>query len=161
MVDVNIPKLISINEQYHSIDEYYQTYLENTSFIALVKTLSDSKSENKLKQMGVALVCEYLRNVGYDVPKPDRHIRRILGRDILGCSDKEIVPEYEVFDIISTIATDLNKSSAEVDYILWSYCANGYGEICTKENPKCSKCVAREKCEYEAKIIFKNERESL
>lgn len=153
LLEVNIPKLMFICEQYHSIDEYYQTYIEtDRSLKSLITTLSEIDSKNKLKQMDTALVCEYLRNVGYDVPKPDRHIRRILGRDILGCSDKEIVPVYEVFDIISAISTDMNKSSAEVDYILWSYCADGYGEICTKKNPKCSKCIASEKCEYGGKM---------
>lgn len=148
LLEVNIPKLIAIEEQYSSIDTYYQTYIENDiSLKSLVKSLSDSKSNNKMQQMDVALNCEYLRNVGYDISKPDRHIRRILGRNILGCSEKEIVPVYEAFDIISEIATDMNKSSAEVDYILWSYCADGYGEICTKKNPKCSKCVASERCE--------------
>jgi hypothetical protein len=34
--------------------------------------------------MCVALLCEYLKNVGIDVVKPDVHIKRILGCERLG-----------------------------------------------------------------------------
>ena len=79
---------------YDSVDNYYQQYIDRDNErkglvapgISLIKTLSQQDSLNKLKQMDVALVCEYLKNVGYDFPKPDTHIRRILGRDILGFS---------------------------------------------------------------------------
>lgn len=33
-------------------------------------------------------------------------------------------------------------------YILWSYCANGYGEICSLKNPKCQSCVAKQICKF-------------
>lgn len=102
----------------------------------------------KFAQLGEALTAEYLRNVGYDIAKPDRHICRILGSDILGCSDKKVVPIYEAFDIVAAIANALEKDTAEVDYILWSYCASGYGEICTLKNPKCQYCVAKQICKF-------------
>lgn len=99
--------------------------------------------------MGEALTAEYLRNVGYDISKPDRHIRRILGSKYLGCSECEIVPIFEAFDIVAEIAEELNKSVAEVDYILWSYCAKDYGEICTKNKPKCDICAIKCYCNKE------------
>ena len=49
-------------------------------------------------------------------------------------------------NIIDEIAKELHKCSAEIDFILWSYCAKGYGEICTKRNPKCNLCVAKKNC---------------
>ena len=132
------------------IDSYYDNFIQkDKTLIALVKTLSDVASKDKMVQMGVALVCEYLRNVGYDIPKPDRHILRILGSGTLAFSSNKNVAPFEVFDIISKIAIQLNKSVAEVDYILWSYCANGYGEICTVLKPKCNICVAKKHCEKE------------
>ena len=76
--------------------------------------------------MGIPLVCEYLRNVGYDIPKPDRHICRILGSAHLALSDKKEVPPFEAFDIVVKLAELTGKPTAEVDYILWSYCADGY-----------------------------------
>ena len=146
LVGTNIGKLQQLDEQYGGIDVYYHQFVEkDPSFKTLVKSLSSPKSKDKMAQMGVALVCEYLRNVGYDIPKPDRHVRRILGSERLGCSEHKIVPEFDVFDIIAELAEELGKPVAEVDYILWSYCAKGYGEICTAK-PKCEQCVVRGIC---------------
>lgn len=147
LVSQNIYKLIKYEKEYGSIDSYYKKFIEQDKTLKiLVEQLADSKSENKFEEMAEALVAEYLKNVGYDIAKPDRHIRRILGSKILGCSEYEEVPVYEAFDIVAEIAQEINKPVAEVDYILWSYCANGYGEICTSKNPKCDKCVAKSVC---------------
>lgn len=147
LLKANIPKLLAIEEQHGSIDNFYQHFINaDPSLNTLVLVLSEKNSKYNLSQMGEALTAEYLRNVGYDISKPDRHIRRILGSKYLGCSESEFVPIYEVFDIVAEIAEELNKSVAEVDYTLWSYCANGYGEICTKNKPKCENCVAKEYC---------------
>lgn len=147
LLSVNIPKLLQWEKEYGTVDTYYQKYIqEDASLKLLVKTLSDSKSKNKLAQMEIALVSEYLRNVGYDIPKPDRHTRRILGNEILGLSEKQIAEPFEVFDILQDVAEKMGKSVAEVDYILWSYCANGYGEICTVNQPKCGECVVKGYC---------------
>ena len=81
-----------------------------------------------------------------------RHIRRILGSKILGCSKYETVPIYEAMDIIQSIAEQMGKHCAEVDYLLWMYCANGYGEVCTVRNPKCDICVIRNICNSERTI---------
>lgn len=137
LINANIEKLLALEKEYGSIDNFYQSIIMKT----LVKELSAAGKPHKFTQLGEALTAEYLRNVGYDIAKPDRHICRILGSDILGCSDKKVVPIYEAFDIVAAIANALEKNTAEVDYILWSYCANGYGEICTAKNPKCDKCV--------------------
>lgn len=147
LIDVNINRLVEIEKQHESIDDFYQRLLQvDRTYKVLLTTLSDTNSPYKLNQMGEALVTEYLKNVGYDICKPDRHICRILGCDVLGCSDEKEVPIYEALDIVSAIADELHKPIAEVDYILWSYCANGYGEICTVNKPKCDKCVVREYC---------------
>ena len=54
--------------------------------IKLIQLLAEGKSKDysdaakyKLKEMGVALVCEYLKGFGVNVVKPDTHVRRILG----------------------------------------------------------------------------------
>lgn len=147
LVSQNITKLISLEQEYGSIDFYYQKFVDKDNTLKiLVKQLADPQSEDKLAEMAEALVAEYLKNVGYDIAKPDRHIRRILGSKILGCSECEEVPVYEAFDIVTEIAQEMNRSVAEVDYIIWSYCADGYGEICTVNKPKCDKCVAKKSC---------------
>lgn len=148
LLSVNIPKLLKLEKEYGTVDSYYDNFIQKDKTLkALVKTLSDVESKDKMAQMGIALVCEYLRNVGYDIPKPDRHIRRILGSNTLAFSSNTTASPFDVFDIISEVAVWLNKSLAEVDYILWSYCANGYGGVCTVAKPKCDICVAKKYCE--------------
>lgn len=147
LLEDNIPKLLALEKQNRSIDIFYHHFIKaDSSLKTLVLVLSEKNSKFHFSQMGEALTAEYLRNVGYNISKPDRHIRRILGSKHLGCSESEFVPIYEAFDIVAEIASELNKPVAEVDYILWSYCANGYGEICTKNKPKCKNCVAKEYC---------------
>ncbi|MDE7361108.1 MAG: hypothetical protein K2N38_04170 [Oscillospiraceae bacterium] len=147
LIEVNIKIFQRLENQYESIDNFYRNFIEiDGSLKTLVLVLSAQNSPFKMSQMGEALTAEYLRNVGYDLAKPDRHIRRILGSKILGCSDKETVPIYETFDIVADIAVKMNKPTAEVDYILWSYCASGFGEICLKAAPKCELCVAKSHC---------------
>ena len=150
LIHTNIPKLIQIEQEHGSVDAFYQEYIGGDSTLkSLVKALSAENSDYKLAQMGEPLTAEYLKNVGYDIAKPDRHIRRILGSTALGCSNHEIVPIFEAFDIVAALAKELNRPAAEVDYVLWSYCANGYGEICTAKNPKCAICVANNCCNHQ------------
>lgn len=147
LINNNIPKLIQLEKEYGSVDTYYQKFIDEDSTLkSLVKTLSEPNSKDKLGEMAEALVAEYFKNIGHSIAKPDRHICRILSSDYLACSDKETVPIYEAINIVSAIAKKLNKSAAEVDYILWSYCAKGYGEICTKDNAKCNLCAIRGYC---------------
>ena len=149
LIHTNIPKLIQLEKQYGSVDVFYQKYINKDSTLkTLVKALSAENSDCKLAQMGEALVAEYLKNVGYDIAKPDRHIRRILGSKALGCSAYETVPIFEAFDIVAALAKEMNRPAAQVGYILWSYCANGYGEICAIKNPKCDICVANNCCNH-------------
>mgnify|MGYP004619445801 FL=1 len=153
LVKENIGKLLSIEEKYGSVDNFYQSLADkNDNLKTLVRELATAGKPYKLAQLGEALTAEYLKNVGYDIGKPDRHIRRILGSEYLGCSKHQDVPPYEAIDIIADIAKRLNKPAAEVDYILWAYCANGYGEVCTKGKPKCMElCVAEPFCNYKDK----------
>lgn len=148
LVDTNIGKMLKLQKKYNSIDQYYRKFIElDSSMKLLIRNLSCSCSEDKYVQMGTALTAEYLRNSGYDLAKPDRHIRRILGNRYLGCSEQEKIPEYEAFDLVHDLAKCMGrKTTAEVDYILWSYCADGYGAVCTEEQQNCKICVAQEIC---------------
>lgn len=143
----NIPKLLMIEKEYGTVDTYYQKFIEiDQTLKTLITALSASDSKDKMVQMDIALVCEYLRNVGYDIPKPDRHICRILGSEYLAFSSEPTVPFMEAFDLVAELAKKTGKPVAEVDYILWSYCADGYGAVCTKREPKCEECVIKIYC---------------
>lgn len=147
LIHTNIQKLIGFQENSGSIDAYYQRFIEEDStYQTLITNLSRADSKDKFAEMGEALTAEYLRNVGYDMSKPDRHICRILGANHLGCSDCETVPVFEAMEIVKQLALLCDRRIAEVDYILWSYCAAGYGEICTSQRPMCWVCAASDFC---------------
>ena len=99
--------------------------------------LSDMNSEYKLHEMGVALVCEYLKGVGIPLVKPDRHVCRIIGR--LGFSKTIPAGEIETLRICDEIAKHLNMSHALVDTILWQYGVEEKCGICGDE-PDCARC---------------------
>lgn len=89
----NIPKLLKFEKEYGSIDNYYNTFVEkDTSLKSLVSNLADGKSEDKMTQMAVSLVAEYLRNVGYDIANPNTYMKNVLGCNGLGFSEKKKFP---------------------------------------------------------------------
>lgn len=110
-------------------------YFTKTPLAKVIKDLSEGKY--KLKGMGVALVCEYIKGIGIDVIKPDVHLRRILGR--LGYSKKENASVGEALEISQSISESLGLSLRELDTILWQYCTDGKFNICGND-PKCGKC---------------------
>jgi hypothetical protein len=127
----NIEQLQKIEKQYDNIEAFYSKIKSEFSYNELVSMLS-SKGDYKLEQMGIPLVSEYLRNMGHDIPKPDRHTKRILGKKILGYSNRDNAQDFEVFAIIKDFADKIGKTQVYIDYLLWAYCANKYGEICTQ-----------------------------
>ncbi len=70
--------------------------------------LSESGSKYKLNQMSVALVCEYIRNVGADTDteKPDEHMMRMIGSERLGVSKKKNASSYEVINEFYRVASE-------------------------------------------------------
>ena len=135
----NIETFEKIEQDYGSLEKF----ITHTTPVNIIKLLADSKSSYKLKYSGVALVCEYLRNVGIDVIKPDVHIKRILGAERLsivkGKSDYAVIAECK------ELSDEIGISQVKMDYLLWNYCSKGYGEVCTAK-PKCENCVIREYC---------------
>ena len=75
---VNIETFKRIEKDFSGIEKFITCH----SPINAIKLLADSNSTYKLKYSGVALVCEYLRNMGIDIIKPDVHLKRILATDI-------------------------------------------------------------------------------
>ncbi len=135
----NIATLEKIENIYGSMDNFYNSY----SAATIAKMLSGGKY--KLKYIGYALAWEFLRNVGVDGAKPDLHMCRILSNNRLGYSNRDIATEDEVIKIIDRISANTGYSKALIDILLWSYCAEGYGAVCTA-SPKCNKCVIGEYC---------------
>ena len=120
-------------------------FVTSESANKIVEQLSDSKSKYKLRQVGAALAWEYLRNVGIDGAKLDTHLRRFFGNDRIGNTKYAPAKESEVIAIVSQLSEQTGLSMAAIDNLIWSYCAEGFGEICTV-NPKCDKCIIKEFC---------------
>lgn len=100
----------------------------------------------KLKGVGKAICCEFFNNIGVDEFKPDVHTTRFfnrvdLDRTRLAVSQK---PD-DVRAIGIKIAETLQQPRKFVDSHIWCFCAEGEGEICTEDDPKCGSCSLKTK----------------
>lgn len=112
----------------------------------IVERLSASRSAYKLHQVGAALAWEYLRNVGIDGAKPDTHLRRFFGGDRVGNAKHSPASEQEVISIVSELSKETGLSMAAIDNLVWSYCSDGFGEVCTA-TPHCKECAIKKFCQ--------------
>lgn len=136
----NIETLERIVRDYGTLGAYYQ----NENLVDVIKSLSQGDGKYKLKYMGTALVCEYLKGLGIEVIKPDSLLCRLLGR--LGYSKKVPATSWEAIEICRDIGDVYGMSQTMVDTILWQYCAEGKFELCTA-SPKCNRCMVVN-CKY-------------
>ena len=135
----NIETFERIEQKYSSIDKF----ITHSTPSNIIKLLADSNSTFKLKYAGVAIICEYVRNVGIDIIKPDVHIKRIAAADRLNLVTAK--SDYKIIEEFRKLSNETGISQVKMDYLLWNYCAKGYGEICTA-TPKCNECVIRIFC---------------
>ena len=139
----NIRKLERIEKEFGTLDNF----VTSGSPLEIADMLANS-IKYKLNTLGLALAMEYLRNVGIDATKPDIHIRRILGKNRLGYSKQEIADEIEAIEIIDYISSQTGYSASKIDAILWLFCSDDNGMICT-EKPHCEQCKLNGKyCGY-------------
>lgn len=135
----NIETFEKIEQEYGSLEKF----ITHSTPSNIIKLLADSNSTYKLKYAGVALVCEYLRNVGMDIIKPDVHIKRIASAERLNLVTAK--NDYKIIDEFQELAQEIGISQVKMDYLLWNYCSKGYGEICIA-TPKCNECIIRSFC---------------
>lgn len=138
----NIELFKKITHEFDSVDDFITS--QPTIYEVLMK-FTKSTSNYKLKEMGIGLCSEYLRNVGVDLVKPDTHLRRFLGNARMGKSKKRIATAKEVFEQVELLMQETGRSAVEIDNLIWSYCADGYGAICVA-NPNCEKCCINKYC---------------
>ncbi len=130
-----------IENEYGSIDSFITS--EEPDII--VQKLSKGSSPYKIKMLGEALAWEYLRNVGIDGAKPDTHLRRFLGADRMGTGENSPATVSEVNEQVTQLSEQTGLYKGEIDNLIWSFCADGYGEICTA-TPHCGKCPIADYC---------------
>lgn len=139
----NINVLESIEREYGSVDKF----VLSAPAYEIVQKLSSKDSGFKLKMLGEALTWEYLRNVGIDGAKPDVHLCRFFSGSRMGKGNHTPATPKEVYYSVLELSNITNLSMTEIDNYIWSYCADGYGEVCTSE-PRCSICVVKQHCNY-------------
>ena len=159
---LNISTMESINNEYK--DGGIDSYVVSKSPREIVVNFTRN---HKLKYMGVSLICEYLKNVGVECAKPDTHIMRFLSKTRRGFLSKDEAciikkgrkkgekketnwsdnDKIKALKIIEEIGKKCGKTASDIDRIIWSYCADNYGEICTK-SPKCYICVVKDGCNH-------------
>jgi len=143
----NILVMDNIVQKYGSMDNF----VTNDDSINIAFQLA-YPGPTKLKQIGVPLALEYLKNVGIDTCKPDLHLRRILSFERLNYTSKFAESEH-ISEIVTKIAFDANVSVIYLDNLLWLLCAENYGNICGKV-PKCHLCELRGFCNYPKSSSF-------
>ena len=134
----NIEFLEKIQKEHGSIDEYYRS-MTKYKLVTLLNV--------NFKQLGATLISEYLPGVGIDLPKPDVHIRRFLGKERLGFSKYSPARCEDCYSIISEIAKESGEHERYIDYLFWAYCAVDREHICSSE-PDCSRCIIKQFCNY-------------
>lgn len=135
----NIETFEKIEQEYESIEKFITHSVPSN----IIKLLADNNSTYKLKYAGVALVCEYLRNVGIDIIKPDVHIKRIASAERLNLVTAK--NDYMIIDEFQKLANEIGISPVKMDYLLWNYCSKGFAEVCSA-TPKCNICVIKNYC---------------
>lgn len=146
----NIKVFEKIEDDYGTLD----SYILSKPAEEVVNELAND-GIYKLKQIGVPLAYEYLRNVGIDAAKPDVHICRILGANRLGYSKNDVATIKEAIEIIHIIAKESETSVVRIDALLWNLCSIDYGNICGAA-PKCKVCKLSMDCNKGIKFQCKN-----
>lgn len=134
-------------ETFERIEQDFGTlekFITHSTPSNVIKLLADSNSTYKIKYMGVPIACEYVRNVGIDIIKPDVHLKRIASAERLNLVTAK--SDYKIIDEFQELSKQIGINQAKMDYLLWNYCSKGYGEICTA-TPKCNECVIRKYCQ--------------
>lgn len=137
----NIDTMEIIAAEYGSMD----AFVISAPAQQIVELLSAGRSKYKMSMLGEALAWEYIRNVGIDGCKPDTHLRRFLGTDRMGTDAAAVASVEETIRQVERLSAETDLPLSSIDNIIWSFCADGYGEVCTA-TPHCERCVVRNSC---------------
>lgn len=108
-------KLRSRSEEHGSLENYFD-YMKSkygNHPINLVHQLGATNGLDKIASMGIPIAAEAMKNIGYDVAKPDRHINRAFGIFF-----EKLVPKWTKrygYEYPSVNEKDLRNIMIEVD----------------------------------------------
>lgn len=137
----NINQLRKIEKEFSTLDDF----VSHAAPEDVAGLLSDSKSKYKIKQLGMALAMEYLKNVGITGMKPDLHMLRICGPQRLDIISSNNV--FEQLEEFKRFSNEVDLSQTYLDNLFWIFGAKDYGDICSAD-PKCEVCELGNYCNY-------------
>lgn len=129
-------KFQNIQQEHDSVWKFIKQCIKDNGQDSLMECFIKTRGQFKLNGVRLPVCCEFFNNVGIDEFKPDEHATRFFKR--IGVAKSDRPKEIRMAGI--TIAETLGKPRKYVDSYIWNFCAEGRGEICTKDNPKCHLC---------------------
>ena len=138
--------LSNYSNEYGSADQYFTNALaESNNDVIELAILIGTNTKWKLKGFGVPLAAEALRNIGYNISKPDRHILRAVGSLKLVNFEKwnntteRNAPPPTISNIrkamiaVDKLAKENNEETTFVDSVIWTACAKGGAWLTNEE----------------------------
>jgi len=125
------------SDEHRTADSYFDAalYAANNDPIQAAALLGTAGTDFKLPGMGIPLAAEAMKNIGYDVAKPDRHICRALGCFGLVSYRKwadqspwqapitSIEEQIETMRVIEVWGKLIEKPASYVDQVIWLLCS--------------------------------------
>ena len=141
-------KLAKYSDENGSADQYFTVALSEAKKDVIELAISlGTDTKWKLKGFGVPLAAEALRNIGYNLSKPDRHILRAVGSLQLVNFDSweneerigrnsppaSISNLREAMKAVDELAKENKEETTFVDSVIWTACAKGGAWLTNEE----------------------------
>ncbi len=140
-------KLLRYSKRNGGADRYFTSLVEQSDGDPkLAALLLGDQGEYKLPSLGVALAAETLKNLGFDVAKPERHLTRAAGafglvrfnrwkrtrggRESPESTSRE---KLEVMTVAAEIAAAADQPVVFVDNAIWLLCARDEAHLTNSE----------------------------
>lgn len=135
----NARMVLGLNDRHGSFGRYIRSF-------HTVGDLSQDLSR-RFSHLGEVTTEDFLRNIGFDTIKPDRHVTRWLTR--MGAVASPDASAKEVLEVSKRIADAAKLSKAHFDAAIYLFCADRddviAGGICGN-TPRCGDCPTADLC---------------
>lgn len=126
----------SIKQRHGSVRDFIAKHLKENQEEVLRDQFIGRRDGFKLRGVGPAICSEFFNGIGIDEFKADVHTSRFFNRIKLA----QTTQVEEIRRMGKRIASRTRRPRIYVDSLIWNLCAEGRGEICTKNNPKSHWC---------------------
>lgn len=134
--------LLERSATYSGLEGYLEAILaeRDGDAIALAVALG-TPGPHKLPAFGIPIAAEFLKNIGFDVAKPDRHVNRALGafglqnyrkwpdRSARKAPEASPPKQEAVMRRLAEMATSLGIEATILDNTIWLLCAQSGGAL--------------------------------